>query len=167
MFIDNSYIFSGMLAAGWRLSWEKLQAFLERPGEIWQTHFFATEHVPPKDNQRNFFNMLSYNLGYELHLSTTRQRHVKFETTDEVRTIFIDKGLDVQLVTLLLESGDMAAARKELERARAQWGDLRVFDELGLLVVADDRDAMDGALAAALERDPSNLQQYKSNMYNI
>jgi hypothetical protein len=70
----------------------------------------------------------------------------------------IDPDLDVQLVTLLLESGDIGAARRELERARGQWGELRIFDELGLLLVGDDRHAMDAALTAALERDPSNLQ---------
>jgi hypothetical protein len=70
----------------------------------------------------------------------------------------VDPDLDVQLVSLLLESGDIEAARKELERARAQWGELRTFDELGLLLAGDDRDAMGAALAAALERNPSNLQ---------
>jgi hypothetical protein len=44
----------------------------------------------------------------------------------------VDPDLDVQLVTLLLESGDIGSARRELERARGQWGELRIFDELGL-----------------------------------
>jgi hypothetical protein len=70
----------------------------------------------------------------------------------------IDPDLDVQLVTLLLESGNIEAAREELERARGQWGELRVFDELGLLLVGGDRKAMEAVLVAALERDPSNLQ---------
>jgi len=47
MFIDNSYVFSGMRSAGWRISWEKLLNRIEEDGEIWQTHFFASEHVPP------------------------------------------------------------------------------------------------------------------------
>jgi len=129
MFIDNSYVFSGMLSAGWRLSWEKLLNHIEKEGEIWQTHFFASEHVPPKENQRNFFNMLSYNLDFELHLTSTRRRDVKFE--DETKTIFLDKGLDVQLVTwmmillrnqacdtmiLLSGDGDLCEAVREVKR---------------------------------------------------
>jgi len=70
----------------------------------------------------------------------------------------VDPDLDVQLVTLLLENGDVGAARIELEQARRRWGDLRVFDELGLLLAGEDREALHGALAAALTRDPSNLQ---------
>ena len=69
-----------------------------------------------------------------------------------------DPDLDVQLVTLLLESGNVGAASRELERAREQWGELRTFDELGLLLAGDDGDAMAAVLVAALERDPSNLQ---------
>jgi hypothetical protein len=68
-----------------------------------------------------------------------------------------DPDLDTQLVQLLLESSDNEAAQDELERARARWGDLRVFDELGLLA-ADGDEAVSSALAGALERDPSNLQ---------
>jgi hypothetical protein len=70
----------------------------------------------------------------------------------------VDPDLDVQLVTLLLESGDIEAARRELERARERWGELRSFDEIGLLLVGDDRQAMDAALTGALERYPSNLR---------
>jgi len=78
--------------------------------------------------------------------------------TSKLRPKVVDPDLDVQLITLLLESGDTETARGELERARGQWGELRIFDELGLLLVGNDRDALDSALVAALERDPSNLQ---------
>ena len=101
-FIDNSYVFSGMLAAGWRISWERLHKRLGRDGDVWQTHFFATEHIPPKDNQRNFFNILSYNLGYEIHLTSTRQRFVKCDECGASKVIYVDKGADVALVTSLL-----------------------------------------------------------------
>jgi len=69
----------------------------------------------------------------------------------------VDPDLDVQLVTLLLENGDIESARAGLDRARERWGNLRVFDELGLLLVGDDRKAMEAALAGALEREPSDL----------
>jgi hypothetical protein len=65
--------------------------------------------------------------------------------------------LNVQLVQLLLESGDAEAARRELESARGRWGDLRVFDELDLMT-GGDRAALEAALDGALEREPSNLQ---------
>jgi len=70
----------------------------------------------------------------------------------------VDPDLDVQLVTLLLENGDIATAGVALERARERWGDLRIFDELGLLLAGDDHEAMLAALDGALDRDPSNLQ---------
>ena len=70
----------------------------------------------------------------------------------------VDPDLDVQLVTLLLENGDVGAARSQLELARKRWGDLRVFDELGLLLAGDDREALRAILAGALERDPSDIQ---------
>ncbi|MCW8984588.1 MAG: DUF3857 domain-containing protein, partial [Thermoanaerobaculales bacterium] len=70
----------------------------------------------------------------------------------------VDPDLDVQLVTLLLENGDAGAARSQLEMARERWGDLRVFDELGLLLAGNDHDMLRATLAGALERNPSNIQ---------
>jgi hypothetical protein len=69
----------------------------------------------------------------------------------------VDPDLDVQLVTLLLENGDVGAAGTQLELARERWGDLRVFDELGMLLAGEDREALLASLAGALVRDPSNL----------
>jgi hypothetical protein len=70
----------------------------------------------------------------------------------------VDPDLDVQLVTLLLENGDVGAARSQLELARERWGDLRVFDELGLLLAGGDHEALHVTLAGALERNPSDIQ---------
>ena len=69
-----------------------------------------------------------------------------------------DPDFDVQLVRLHLENGDLTAAGMELERARTRWGDLPIFDELTLVSVGGDPEAMQRAVAGALERDPSNLQ---------
>jgi len=69
-----------------------------------------------------------------------------------------DPDFNVQLVRLYLESGDLDTARVELDRARVQWGDLPVFDELMLVLAGGDPDALQRAVAGALERDPSNLQ---------
>jgi hypothetical protein len=70
----------------------------------------------------------------------------------------VDPDLDVQLVTLLLENGDAEAALAQLELARKRWGDLRVFDDLGLLLAGVDSESLRAALAGALERNPSDLQ---------
>ncbi len=69
-----------------------------------------------------------------------------------------DPDFDVQLVQLFLENGDLDAARVELERARVRWGDLPIFDELMLVSAGGDPEALQRAVAGALERDPSNLQ---------
>ncbi len=78
--------------------------------------------------------------------------------TESLQPEVEDPDLDVQLVRLLLENGDFGVARAELARARGQWGNLRVFDELDMLLVGHDGGTLDAALAGALERDPSNLQ---------
>lgn len=104
-YIDNSYAFSGMRAAGWRFSWVRLIAWLkDNIGPLNMVKFFASEHNPPKENQRNFYNMLKHNLGFELNLGETRSRTVYFdeESGSKSRTIYLDKGLDVRLVTSLM-----------------------------------------------------------------
>jgi len=73
---------------------------------------------------------------------------------DEIR----DPDFDVQLVRLGLESGDLEAAREELEEARSRWGDLPIFDQLALTSAGDDTDALRRAVDGALERDPSNIE---------
>ncbi len=103
-YVDNSYAFSGMRAAGWRFSWNRLMDWLDtNVGPTNAIKFFASEHNPPKENQRNFYNMLKHNLGFELSLGETRSRTVYFEEgSTRSRTIYLDKGLDVRLVTSLM-----------------------------------------------------------------
>lgn len=106
LFIDNSYAFSGMRGVGWRFSWEKVLNFLEKDGSIRQVYFFASEHRPPKDNQRNFYKMLSSQLSFEMHLGETKQKTITVQDDDGndiQRTVYLDKGLDVRLVTWLLK----------------------------------------------------------------
>jgi hypothetical protein len=78
--------------------------------------------------------------------------------TETLQPVVDEPDFDVQLVQLELESGDFEAAALRLEGARSRWGDLEVFDGLDLLLAGGDRQALDEALAGALERDPSNLQ---------
>ena len=78
--------------------------------------------------------------------------------TRDLRDAAHDPDFDVQLIRLHLQDGDLETAHAELERARMRWGDLWSFDELGLVLAGGDPEAIDEALDAALERDPSNLQ---------
>lgn len=69
-----------------------------------------------------------------------------------------DPDMDVQLIQLLLESSDMAAARIELARARERWGTLPALDELALMVAGGDDGELAEVLDGALRRNPSNVQ---------
>ncbi|MFV2071636.1 MAG: hypothetical protein ACC742_03175 [Thermoanaerobaculales bacterium] len=69
-----------------------------------------------------------------------------------------DPDYDIQLVRLRIERGDFESGADTLERARARWGDLRVLDELDLLIAGDDDEGLGDALEGALARNPSNLQ---------
>jgi hypothetical protein len=46
VYFDNSNIFHGQRDAGWRIDAGKLQAELEKRGEIWQVYFFAAVSDP-------------------------------------------------------------------------------------------------------------------------
>ncbi len=69
-----------------------------------------------------------------------------------------DPDLDVQLIQLLLESSDLEAARAEIARSRARWGDLPALDELELMVAGGDDEELERVLEGALARNPSDLQ---------
>jgi hypothetical protein len=77
---------------------------------------------------------------------------------ESLRSRFDDPELDMALVRLHIGRGDLDLARSELDRARRRWGNLRVFDELGVILEAGDREGLERALRRALERDPSNLR---------
>ncbi len=78
--------------------------------------------------------------------------------TEELHRAVDDPDFDVQMARLMLESGDLEGALEVLGRARDRWGDLGVFDQLELMLAAGDEAVMDRALAAALERNPSNIE---------
>ncbi len=69
-----------------------------------------------------------------------------------------DPDQDVQIIRLFLENGDLGAAKKALESAREQWGDLGALDQLEILLAGGDLESVNTALAGALARHPSNLQ---------
>lgn len=47
VFIDNSNVFQGQLAVGWRIDAKKLHEYLEREGDVLQSFFFASVTDPP------------------------------------------------------------------------------------------------------------------------
>ena len=53
-FVDNSNVFGGQLAAGWRIDWQKFATHLDSTGPVWQTFFFASEQDPPRAIQTDF-----------------------------------------------------------------------------------------------------------------
>lgn len=81
------------------------------------------------------------------------------DATRALRDSAHDPDFDVQLIQLYLQDGDLEIARAELDRARKRWGDLWSFDELDLVLAGGNPVAIEEALDAALERDPSNLKQ--------
>lgn len=69
-----------------------------------------------------------------------------------------DPDLDVELVRLHFAAGQRQEAADALGELRRRWGDLQVADELMLAITAGDREAVDRALAEALERTPSSVE---------
>ena len=102
VFIDNSNIFGGQTAAGWRIDWEKLIAELEKAGEIWQVHFFASEDDPPRASQAGFYRHLKQSLNWEVHLYELGQKTVKCSKCGHIETVKAEKGVDVGVATKML-----------------------------------------------------------------
>lgn len=80
------------------------------------------------------------------------------EAIEGLRSRFDDPSLDATLVQFFLSRGDVPSARRELELATRRWGDLQVFDELRLVLEAEDPDELQLALDDALSRHPSDLR---------
>jgi len=76
---------------------------------------------------------------------------------DRLRRDIDDPMLDAGVIRLLVERDDGERAQTELAMARNRWGDLPVFDDVALVLAADD-DELDRVLSDALSRNPANLQ---------
>jgi len=135
-FIDNSNVFHGQIAVGWRIDAKKLHAYLEREGEIWQTFFFASVTDPPRYQQTNFYHFIKNDLRYEVFLYELGRKTVRCNNCHTSRTMLAEKGVDVALDTKMLVLANnrafdtallVAADRDYLETVQAVKGNgLRV-----------------------------------------
>jgi uncharacterized LabA/DUF88 family protein len=101
-FFDNSNVFHGQLACGWRIDAKRLQTFLEGGGEIWQTFFFASVTDPPRYQQTNFYKFLKNELHWEISLHALGRKTVTCRKCGDSRVVLVEKGVDVALATKLL-----------------------------------------------------------------
>ena len=104
-FIDNSNIFKGQQSAGWKIDWKKFGAFLNSFGEVWQTHFFASEDDPPRAIQTGFYKQLKENLRWEIHLYHLGKKTVTCPGCRKKTVVPAEKGVDVGLATKMLTLG--------------------------------------------------------------
>jgi uncharacterized LabA/DUF88 family protein len=102
VFIDNSNAFHGQMAAGWRIDAKKLQSFLAREGEIWQTYIFASVSDPPRYEQTNFYRFLKNGMRYEVLLYELERKTVKCFKCGNARQVRVEKGVDVGVATKML-----------------------------------------------------------------
>ena len=128
IFVDNSNVFHGQLAAGWRIDARRLHQYIERDGEIWQTFFFASVTDPPRYQQTNFYRFIKNEMRYEVVLFELGRRTVRCRKCKSVWTVPAEKGVDVALATRLLTLANnrafdtavlVAADRDFLETVRA------------------------------------------------
>lgn len=163
VFIDNSNIFGGQHAAGWRIDWEKLIAELEMAGDIWQVHFFASEDDPPRASQAMFYRHLKHVLNWEVHLYELGQKTVRCSKCGHIETVKAEKGVDVGVATKMLS----LAANRAFDTAILIAGDrdfvetVRFVKNLGLRVeVVGWR----GAVAQQLEAESSAAVVYLDDL---
>jgi uncharacterized LabA/DUF88 family protein len=101
-FIDNSNVFHGQINAGWRIDARRLQDYLQREGEVWQTFFFASVEDPPRYQQTSFFKFIKYTMRWEVFLYKLGQKTVHCRNCKTSRRVSVEKGVDVGLATKML-----------------------------------------------------------------
>ena len=102
VYFDNSNVFHGQLDAGWRIDAEKLQAHLERTGDVWQVYFFAAVSDPPRYKQTNFYKRLKEQLHWETIIFPLGTKTVKCKKCGGAWRTATEKGVDVAIATKML-----------------------------------------------------------------
>jgi uncharacterized LabA/DUF88 family protein len=119
VFIDNSNIFQGSRAVGWKLDARRLAELIGRRGDIWQTIFFASVTDPPRFQQTNFYRFLKETLHFETVILPVARRTIYCSNCGTSRPTYAEKGVDVALATRLLS----LAATRTFETAVLVSGD--------------------------------------------
>jgi len=154
-FIDNSNIFGGQQATGWRIDWAKFQQYLQQTEPVWQVHFFASEQDPPRAIQTSFYRFLKDQLRWEVHLYELGKKTQTCSKCGNKDLMSAEKGADVGLATKML----MLAVNKAYETAILVAGDrdyletVKFIKNLGLRV---EIMSWKGALSPELESESSS-----------
>lgn len=166
-FIDNSNIFKGQQAVGWRIDWGKFQNEIEKDGPIWQTYFFASEEDPPRAIQTGFYRFLKDQLRWEVVLYDLGQKRINCNHCGHQETVPTEKGCDVGLATKML----MLAFNKAYETAVLVAGDrdyletVKFIKNLGLRVeVVGWQGAMSSDLASESSAPTKHLDGMRQDI---
>ena len=102
VYFDNSNIFYGQLAAGWRINAEKLQIRLAKDGDIWQVYFFAAVSDPPRYKQTTFYRMLKEKLHWETIIFPLGTKTIHCKKCTKSWRSYTEKGVDVAIANKVL-----------------------------------------------------------------
>ena len=164
-FIDNSNIFGGQQAVGWRIDWSKFQNEIEKDGQVWQTYFFASENDPPRAIQSSFYKFLKEQLHWEVILYELGRKTIRCNQCQKEEAVPTEKGVDVGLATKML----MLAYNKAYETAILVAGDrdyletVKFIKNLGIRV---EIIGWQGSMSSDLAAETSSLIKYLNDMQN-
>lgn len=162
-FIDNSNIFHGQQAVGWRIDWGKFQGKVEEEGPIWQTYFFASEEDPPRAIQSAFYRYLKEELRWEVVLFELGKKTVTCDRCNQTRTVQAEKGADVGLAAKML----MLAFNKAYETGIVVTGDRDYLDTVKFiknLGIRIEIIAWQGGMSSDLAAEASAKVKYLDDM---
>ena len=162
-FIDNSNIFHGQQAVGWRTDWGKFLNEIQKDGPIWQTYFFASEEDPPRAIQSNFYRYLKETLRWEVVLFELGKKTVTCDNCNQSRTVQAEKGADVGLATKML----MLAFNKAYETGILVTGDRDYLETVKFIKNLGTRIEIigwQGGMSSDLAAESSNQVKYLDNM---
>jgi uncharacterized LabA/DUF88 family protein len=167
VFIDNSNIFHGCKAVGWRPDAKKLIELIETRGSIWQTIFFASATDPPRFRQTNFYKFLKESLHFETVILGLSRRTIRCRKCGDIRTSYAEKGVDVALATRFLS----LANTRTFETAVLVSGDkdyletVRAVKSMGMRVeIYSWRGAIGKELASESSADIVYLDDYRGDL---
>jgi uncharacterized LabA/DUF88 family protein len=170
VFIDNSNIFQGMRAAGWRIDPKRMMDLIGQRGDIWQTIFFASATDPPRFQQTNFYRRLKESLHFETLILSVGRRTIRCPNCGTNRQVYAEKGVDVALATRLLS----LAATRTFETAVLVSGDkdyletVRAVKSQGMRVeIYSWRGALSRELAAESSADIVYLDDHQDDLQTI